>query len=366
MKFPKCEKIALFFIIILTLAVIGSGCTININTGASTPQGMPTAINLSAGTTQPTAETVVVSTTPTTHPNMPGEPPSVKEGEIKDVSSAAYSSEKRAVAGDTYKGNFYERPFTASSMNYLPDVDIQVGSMSSDSNFLYFFIELEGVNSDTGNLVASYGVELDTDTDGRGEYSVWALNPTGSTWTNTNVTVYQDNNGSVGGNDPILQDLNNGDGYETIVPNDGAEAAWVRVDPAAAYIVQIAIHRNLVGSPVKMLWGVLADNGHKNPGLFDYDDHFSYDDAGSPYPGYYYPLKEVASLDNTCRRPWGFALTTHKANSCWSYAKPEATSAPGVTPKPGCTSCNQSAACCSELCGSHYGWTGSMCVYTPW
>ena len=364
MKSKSFKQPSLLLFVIFTLAVIASGCTITINTGSGTPQVMPTTIDASTGSVQATTEPVVVM--PTVNPNMPGEPPATREGEIEDTSSTSHASEKRAIAGDTYKGNFYERPFTASDMDYLPDVDIQVGSMTSDSNFFYFFIELAGVNTQTGNLMASYGVELDTDVDGRGEYSIWALNPSGTEWTNTNVTVFKDNNGSVGGNDPYLQDINNGDGYETPIPNDGEFSAWVRVDPAAADIVQIAIHRNLVGNPVEMLWGVLADNGLKDPGLFDYSDHFSRDDAGSPYTGYYYPLKQVPALDNTCRRPWGFIPYTHYANACWSYAQPAPTSKPGVTPQPGCTSCQQSAECCAQLCGSNYGWTsGGFCVEIP-
>ena len=362
MRSMSFKKTSLLLFVIFTLAVIASGCTITINTGSGTPQVMPTTIDASAGSVQPTAEPVVVL--PTVNPNKPVGPPGTLEGEIEDTSSKSHSSERRAIAGDTYKGNFYERPFTASDMDYLPDVDIQVGSMTSDANFFYFFIELAGVNSQTGNLVASYGVELDTDTDGRGDYSIWGLNPSGTEWTNDNVTVFVDNNGSVGGSDPFLQDINSGDGYETLVPNDGQYSAWVRVSPASAYTVQIAIHRNLVGNPVEMLWGVLADNGLKDPGLFDYSDHYSRDDAGSPYTGYYYPLKQVPALDNTCRRPWGFVPYTHYANACWSYAQPAPTSQPGVTPQPGCNSDQDSEYCCYLFHPYNYIWTG-WCVLKP-
>jgi len=365
MKKTLTSKLLSPFILLFLLTAVASGC-VTINTGTGTTQGQeaaqPTAIDASGNVVQPAAEQPAAA--PTTNPNKPVGPPGTIEGEIEDTSSLSHSSERRAVAGDTYKGNFYERPFTASNMDYLPDVDIQFGSMTSDASFFYFFIELAGVNSQTGDLIASYGVELDTDTDGRGDYSIWALNPAGTEWTNANVTVFMDTNNSVGGSDPFLQDINSGDGYETPVPNDGEFSAWSRVDPAASNIVQIAIHRNLVGNPVEMMWGVLADNGLKNPGLFDYSDHYTRDDAGSPYTGYYYPLKRVPALDNVCRRPWGFVPKTHIANACYSYAAP---TQPGVTPQPGCQTCNDSAACCAQLCGTqHYWWTGTVCAQIPW
>jgi hypothetical protein len=53
--------------------------------------------------------------------------------------------------------------------------------------------------------------------------------------------------------------------------------------------------------------------------LFDYDDHFTYEDAGTPIiANQYYPLKKVPAIDNTCRRTYGFAVSYRIPNMCWS------------------------------------------------
>ncbi len=349
------------FIFLLILAVSLAGCNVTITTG-SEPQKMPTAYDVTGNQpsgNQPVAGAVpVAAVTPTINPNMPAEPAAV-EGQVKDPDSSKSASEKRVLSGDSYKSNFFERPFTASSMNYLPDVDIVNGYISSDVKFFYFTIELVGVNKDSGGMQANYGVELDTDKDGRGNYSIWVLNPVGTTWSTANVTVRKDNNRSVGGKDAYIADSSIflGDGYETVLPNDGSEASWARINPTVANIVQIAVNKNQIGSPFEFLWGVWADNGPKNPNLFDYDDHFTYEDAGSPISAnQYYPLKKVPAIDNSCRKTYGFAVSYRIPNMCWSNGPvPEETPGTliflcldcyhlavppcGCPPRPGCPPC---------------------------
>jgi hypothetical protein len=310
---------------------------------------MPTAIDASAGQKiqQPMQQQAapVINTNP--NATIPGGPFSI-EGQVEDADSSKHASEKRVLSGDSYKANFFERPFTATSMNYLPDVDIRNGYISTDGEYLYFIIELAGSNPN-GGLQASYGVELDTDKDGRGNYSVWALNPVGTTWSTNAVTILKDNNRTVGGKDAYIADssIYLGDGYETIIPNNGAKQAWVRISPTTASTVQIAVPRIIIGSPKEFLWGVWADNGPRNPNLFDYDDHYTYKDAGSPISGnQYYPLQQVAAIDNTCRRPYGFGPGYRIPNMCWSGAVTSATPfVPtlippcGCPPAPGCPPC---------------------------
>ena len=343
MKKNRFGKPLFFMAVLFTLAIIAAGCTITINTG-SKPQTMPTAIDVSPINQSP----ALAAAAPTINPNMPGEPLTV-EGQVPDTDSSKFASEKRVVSGDSYKANFFERPFTATTMDYLPDVDIINGYISSDEKFFYFTIELAGTNKESGGMLASYGVELDTNKDGRGNYSIWALNPASTTWTTNNVTVRKDNNQSIGGKDAYIADtlLFLGDGYETLIPNNGSEAAWVRLNPNLASLVQIAVHRNIIGNPTEFLWGVWADNGPKNPNLFDYDDHFTYQDAGSPISGnQYYPLKKVPAIDNTCRRTYGFSVSYRIPNMCWSGGAPLPTpSIPlviphcGCPPAPGCPVC---------------------------
>ncbi len=318
----------------LLLALFFTAGCITITTGeASQPAAQQQVV------INPTAVLVTTVTPlelpPTQEPTMtpdprifPGEPQSV-EGEVKDADTGGVAAQKRAISGDSYLDNFYERPFTQTSMEYLPDIDILGGVISSDTQFFYFTIVLTGTNAQTNTLIADYGVELDTDTDGRGEYSVWVSAPSSKTWSTDGVRVLRDGNGDIGGKNVYESDAPyQTTGYESTVDNTGLKAAWARLHPENDATVQIAVHRDLVGNPVEMLWGLWADNGLKNPGLFDYNDTYTLSQAGSPYSNYpQYPVKVVHSCDNTCRQPWGFNPTYRIPNICWSGG-------PVTTPEP--------------------------------
>lgn len=354
MKKDHQNNILAFFSIMMITILLGS-CSVSIDIGGKPAQNqlvLPTAINAGTGGGQPIQQAAQPQNPQSGNSapagNTPGGPYAM-EGQVEDADSSKHASEKRVLSGDSYKANFFERPFTTTVMDYLPDVDILNGYISTDARYLYFIIQLAGTNRTGGGLSASYGVELDTDKDGRGNYSVWALNPTGSNWSNVNVTILKDGNRTVGGLDPYIADTNIyfGDGYETTIPNTGAEQAWVRVSPTSSSTVQIAVPRSVIGNPAEFLWGVWADNGPKNPNLFDYDDHFTYRDAGSPISGnQYYPLKQVPAIDNTCRRPYGFNPGYRIPNMCWSGAVTTATPLVptvkppcGCPPAPGCPVC---------------------------
>lgn len=332
-------------ILISMLMIVSLAC--NISFGDSAPTAapatneplvivVPTASPKPPEVIEETEDVEVIPAEPEEPSNqtMPGEP-SGNQGEVEDVDSSYYAAEKRVVSGDSYKANFFERPFTADDMEYLPDVDITKAIFTSDDDFFYVSIEVRDVNKDSGDLIASYGTELDIDTDGRGDFSVWVLNPVSTKWITSNVTVLRDSNNDIGGKDAYISDAPwKGNGYDQAIDNTQPKAAWGRVSPYDKTIVQIAVHRELVGDPDELLWGAWADNGLKSPQQFDYDDTYSLRDAGSPIKGnQYYPLDKVHSCDNTCRRPWGFSPAGRKANMCWS-AGPQATDQPGPTKVP--------------------------------
>ncbi len=275
-------------------------------------------------TTEPTktiTPTVTETVTPSATPIVQIVPatPTTAELEFDDVSSREFWQDKSVLGGDMYDANFFERPFT-TAMIYLPDLDILKASIVTDADFLYFAIKLSEVNKTTGDFQGQYGVELDVDKDGRGDFSIWALNPASTTWTTAGVTVLADLNKDVGGLDPAQSQTGwSGDGYETTIPNTNPEAAWVRVSFANPVVIQIAVHRKLIGEPKEFLWGVWADNGLKNPEKFDYDDFYTFKEAGSGWAGSaYYPLKIVNSCDNTCRQPYGFVPNQKIANACYT------------------------------------------------
>ena len=112
-------------------------------------------------------------------------------------------------------------------MNYIPALDIQTFSLSQDATWYYVTLQMNGgdMNDPIG---IDYGVEIDTNHDGIGDYLVWANPPYKTPWTTDTVRVYSDPNNDVGGASPEKSDANAttaapypGDGYETIVFDKG-------------------------------------------------------------------------------------------------------------------------------------------------
>jgi hypothetical protein len=73
----------------------------------------------------------------------------------------------------------------------------------------------------------------------------------------------------------------------------------------------------------------------QDPSLFDYNDHLNLRQAGSPLstsPDY--PLKRLASVDNTCRWAFGFAPRGVEAGLCGFERPTPVPSATLVLPTP--------------------------------
>ncbi len=287
-------------------------------------------------TTEPPTETATatLTLTPTiVHLTQPGEPPT-RESWMFDSDSSTTAAERRASRGEYYQINFLERPFNANSMDtYFPDLDIKEASLARGGGWVYVTIKLVGQRSG-GGLQGTYGAELDLDMDGRGDWLILATAP-GGAWSTERVKVYQDANHDVGDGSPNQSDPpQNGDGYETLVFDQGLgsdpDAAWARVAPGDASSAQIAFKNSLISSDGEFLWGAWADQGLVNPGWFDYIDHFSHDEAGSSISGLpQYPLKAVAELDNTCRWTVGFTADGDEPGVCPIPATATPTMTPG-------------------------------------
>ena len=278
---------------------------------------------------EPTA-TPEIPPTPIPHSLKPAQPGWVARW-FTDTDSGRTSGENRAPGGDNFSKNIYERPFTANDMVFRPDLDLNKAEISSDSNFIYFTIYLKGTNPQTGGLQGWYGAELDTDMDGRGNYLILASNPTGTEWLMENVTAYKDLGKKVGGARPMNSDApSDYVGYDQTIFSlqnlSDPDAAWGRVSPKGSSIVEIAFKRSLVGGAGQFLWSVWADDGVKDPAKFDYNDHITSSEAGSPYKDANYPLKALSLVDSTCREVFNFTPTGDIPGLC---ALP-----PTVTPTP--------------------------------
>ncbi len=276
-------------------------------------------------TTEPSQPPIaeMPTSTPIVHTMIPGEPPTGGLSEITDRDSSAYASERRANGGEVFSGNLYERPFNANSMDkYFPDLDITRTRLLRDEQWVFVNVKLVGQDP-AGGLNGDYGVELDLNVDGRGDVLVMAAK-SGSAWSTDGVRAWKDDNHDVGAAHPIQSDApENGDGYETLVFDQGVGAdpdlAWARISPSDPNSVQVAFKRGLINDDDIFTWGAWAmSDTMLNPAWFDFNDHFTAAEAGSPLTELtqYYPIKALAEVDNTCRWSVGFIPTGSEPGIC--------------------------------------------------
>jgi hypothetical protein len=284
------------------------------------------------GEVQATEEPTIEPPTPTAtvqHQIIPSSPASVNSF-MTDRSTAPLAGERRAI-GDNFDINLLERPFSAEVMDYKDYLDITRAELSLNPPFVYVTIHLEG--SAPTDATAAYGVEVDTDIDGHGDWLILGLLPADSTWTTDGVRACHDANGDVGGPTPMRTDPPHAsrDGYEDCVFDSGygigPDEAWIRRDPGHADRVQIAFLFSLIGSDGEYMWGAWSDEAVQEPGYFDYHDHFTLAEAGSPASeSSQYPLKAMALMDNTCR--WGYGFTPNGTEIGVCYVPPTPTPEP--------------------------------------
>jgi len=281
--------------------------------------------------------------TPTTeivHTVFPGEPGWVSQWWL-DNDSSSTAAQGRANGGDVYSQSLLERPFTAQDMVYRPDLDLLRVEIGHNPTFYYIQLHLEDINPGTGFLSGFYGVEFDTDRDGSGDVLLWVRGDGNTEWNIDQVYVYHDQNGDIGAARPQLSDapVSGQDGYEVALFSpevlDDPDAAWKRVSPSDPKVIQIAIKKTLLANAGAFLWNAWADDGIGDPGLFDFNDAFTFAQAGSPIGGNdNYPLKEVFLTDNTCRLAFGYEPTGFEVNGCVKPTPTPTPLPPTGTPEP--------------------------------
>jgi hypothetical protein len=317
---------------VLTLAACNPAATI-------TPEPtLPVAAKPTVTLQPPTGTSAPVQTIAATaipHSSKPADTIPARISWMKDQDSSKTAPQHQPGGGDDFMSNLYERPFSANAQDkYYPDIDIQETSLSADTDWIYVAINLKSTDPQSNTLDGQYGVEIDFNMDGRGDLLVTADKP-GAEWSTDRVQAYIDNNKNVGNNTPIKSDPpQSGDGYETLVFDKGsgqdADAAWARVSPSNANVVLIAFKKTLYNNNMQFLWGAWAERLIKNPGWMDYNDHFTFVEAGSPLASVtqYYPMKALAELDNTCRWTVGFQGVGNEPGICYIPPTPTFTPLP--------------------------------------
>ena len=267
-------------------------------------------------------------------------PPGQRADQASDTTSSVDATKKRAPGGDSFVNDLFERPFNATTMDtYFPYIDILDTQGYVDTTWGYATITLSGTDAN-GHLPGKYGVELDLNLDGRGNWLIVVSNPSSTDWSTKGVQVWKDTNGDVGGTVPIVADkaTSNGDGYETLVfdqgkSSDNPDGAWARIS-SDNKTVTLAFKLSMIGSPKFYAMGAWAGTD-LNPAMFDYNDHMTHIQAGDPDPGLkLYAIKALSEIDNTCRLAIGFAATGREPGLCLTIIKHRESEQPGNPPPP--------------------------------
>jgi len=357
MKTKSLAIIVISFLLLITQACSNSA----LESSSSVPDEAITADPAAQPETRSGSDSEQITPTPAAvhmiTPAAPGAPEETKQ-EINTSSTA----DRKLALGDSFRLGIFERPFTAGDMVYIADTDLLEASISSDEKFFYFLLDLE---NSAGHPDAHYGVEFDTDLDGRGDILLWVKGNGSSDWTTEGVSVLADANQDVGGARPVVADASSGDGYEHLLFNPqqvgDPDSGWQRADGAQ---VQLAVIRELIGAS-SFFWKAWADNGPSDPSLFDYNDSFNEAQAGSPCSGssVFYPVNALSQVDSTCWIAYNHNPNGFEPGGC--YRQPTAQPAKKEAPAcPACGTFEMSIECCIA-CGRDYVWTGIGCRFMP-
>lgn len=283
------------------------------------------------GEAEPTATPEIV------HVTFPSNPAGA-DSWMTDRSSLSYA-DQRTTASDNFDFNLLERPFTSQQMDYQAYLDITRAEWSAVSPWVYVTIFLE--DGPPNPSEALYGVEIDVDLDGRGDWIIYGQAPGSTDWTTDNVMACRDTNNDVGGTRAIRADppSSSWNGYDDCVFESGLgtdpDTAWIRLNPSDPDSVQLAFKFSLIGSDDELLWGAWSDDGPHQLAMLDYNDMFTFEQAGSPLnTSSLYPINELYSVDNSCRWTFDFEPTENLPGMCPLPATPTATFTPTATPEP--------------------------------
>jgi len=279
----------------------------------------------STATEAPPTENITTPPTeaPIQHQAIPIDLPSERSSHAGDFDSSTTASKKIAAGGDRFTFGHFERPFNANTMDiYFSQIDIVDTFVYEDETWIYGKIVLNKLDSST-TQGDNYALELDFDRDGKGDWLVVASNPASTDWKVDGIKVYQDTNKDVGNKTAMFTDKSaSGDGYETLIFDQGkgndADSAWVRLSPKDPNTVEIAVKRSIFGDTKKYLINMWAGTSILDPALFDINDHFTHEQAGAADAGFelFYPIKQVAEVDNSCKMAVGFQPTGQEPGLC--------------------------------------------------
>ena len=225
MKFSRKHIIA----VCLLLFLIAIACGISLDTGGDASEAEQKQEDMSVEAEADTSAAEVEQAPPeaeveTEKETIPVEPEHKMvpknlggQGQVKNEIDTSHLADRKFALGDSFNRGNYERPFTEIEMVYQPETDLIKITISISNDFTYFEIEVFSGSLDGGFPSSTYGVEFNTDMDGRGDILLWGKGLDSEEWTVENVSVLSDSNNDVGGTNPVFPDGNSGDGYDEVL-----------------------------------------------------------------------------------------------------------------------------------------------------
>ena len=83
------------------------------------------------------------------------------------------AAQQRVMGGDSFLAGFFERPFNQDMKTYFASLDIKQAGLNRDATWTYATLTLAGPSAQ-GGLPGDYGLEMDVNRDGRGEFLIMA------------------------------------------------------------------------------------------------------------------------------------------------------------------------------------------------
>jgi hypothetical protein len=244
---------------------------------------------------------------------------------------------------DVWHTALLERAVSADMGTFYHYLDILSAQTGTDGDWYYASLDLFDAGMPADGVTLTYFFELDLNQDGRGDIllAVENLDLRGTAWTVDGVRAWRDLNGDVGGATAIGPDSQGGDGYETLIFDQGLgddpDLAWARRDPDRYQRIEFAFKPALlVGNGSFMWWGG-AMRGDFDPAAFDLVD------ANTE--------KTLYEIDTTCGWIFGHEKA-YNARKCFV--------APDPTPKPKEDVCVKPPPPSSDPC---YIWFPEKCQW---
>jgi hypothetical protein len=230
-------------------------------------------------------------------------------------------------------------------MQYLAQADlVNVKLSREDTLWIYVQYKVNDKISVIPDAITHFLLELDTDLDNRGNYLIITGPPLSTDWETGSVQVLASPDMNIGGIDPVKPDkeLSDGRGYYEEIYNNGqgndSDLAWSRLSKDDPNVVELAFKNTLTGGEKgKFIWLPWTDVGMSDWSKFEFNDHFTFEQAGYPLKEdkANYPLKALWGVDNTCRLASNFTPNGTMPGLC-----------PNYDPVPSTTTHKETKECC--------------------